>query len=105
MSGKPVTGAIRGRNTYKIVSTGATFTGTLTDFEPREVGRPPWRDGVPNPTAARPSAGTGTIISGAGIYKGATGRFTFKGSDPAKDADGDNDAVIASFKTTGSLTY
>ena len=106
MSGKPVIGAIRGRNTYKIVGAGATFTGTLTDFSPegswtaRITGK-----GVVNSSGGTSFTGSGTIVSGAGIYKGAKGSFKFKGSDPAKDADGDGDALIASFTTTGTVTY
>ncbi len=106
VSGKPVIGAIRGRNTYKIVGAGATFTGTLTDFSPegswtaKTTGK-----GVLNSSGGTSFTGSGTIVSGTGIYKGAKGSFTFKGSNPAKDADGDNDAVIGSFTTTGTVTY
>lgn len=106
VSGKPVIGAIRGKNTYKIVGAGATFTGTLTNFGPEGS----WKatltgKGVANSNGSESFTGSGTIVSGAGIYKGAKGSFTFKGSSPAKDADGDGDAVIASFTTTGTLTY
>ena len=104
VGGVPVSGAIRGRNRYKVVGTGVRFTGRLTIFLPQGS----WKGtlegrGVVASASSTSLRGTVTITSGDGIYRGAAGSFTFKGT--AKSFDGDGDELIASLKTAGKLRY
>lgn len=103
VGGKTLHGAVIGTNTY----TGLKFTGPATVFGPQgSVSATAIGTGAVNPTTGVISfTGPLKIKGGTGIYKGAKGTLTFTGGTTNKDADGDNDAIVASFKVTGSIKY
>jgi hypothetical protein len=97
ISGKAVSGAVRGVNTYS----GATFTGTLTVFS--KTGTLSAKITGSGKAATLPNtgvdfSGTGTYTGGTNAYKGAKGKFTFSGNEPAG-------ANVATFTTTGKAKY
>jgi hypothetical protein len=104
VGGVPVSGAIRGRNRYKLVRGGLRFTGRLTIFLSQgSLNGTLNGKGVVASASSTSLSGSVTITSGAGIYRGVKGSFRFKGT--AKSFDGDGDELIASLKTIGTLRY
>ena len=54
--------------------------------------------GAPTPGGGLDISGGGEITKGSGKYKGAHGKFTFSGSQPA-------DPPVATLAITGSIRY
>lgn len=76
-----------------------TFKSTSRTFFPRgSLKSNLTGSGTINPDGSASFSGKGNFVSGTGIYKGATGRFTFTGSTPAN-------SQVSTFNVTGSVTY
>lgn len=82
--GTPAVGDFQG--TFKAFYTKGTLKGTLQG------------SGGPAPGGGLSFSGSGEVIKGSGKYKGAKGKFTFTGTQPA-------DSTITTFEIDGSIKY
>ena len=81
LCGRQFRGAARLLITYTApgeTTIAAEIFGTLGSFEAQGTGR-----GVPQPDGSTMLSGSGEITGGTGVYKRATGSFTFTGIRPA----------------------
>ena len=54
--------------------------------------------GQPNPDGSTSFSGTGKVTGGTGIYKGATGKLSFSGTEP-------KGSTVATQHVTGHIKY
>src|SRR5213596_2594873 len=94
--GRPGSDAIVGRNLFGPVP---TFHGTFRVYLKKGTMKGNLEgSGAPTPGGGLDISGGGEITKGSGKYKGAHGKFTFSGSQPA-------DPPVATLAITGSIEY
>jgi hypothetical protein len=90
-------GAVLGQNFFGPVF--GTFHGPVQAFLTKGTVKGTLEgSGAPKPDGSIGFSGTGTITKGTGKYKGAKGKFTFEGSEPAG-------MTVITFTLTGSVKF
>ena len=96
LCGQPFHGAARDVNNYPTLG---KFNGKIVNFGPLGSIKAKF-DGTAtlNPDHSDSLHGTGTITGGTGLYKGATGSFTFTGTKPAN-------SLVTTQRISGQFDY